>query len=142
MTRESLPDERASITRKFKIFYAEDGPDGRPVSKVLKFYIKAGMYPDGRLGEIFITGDQIGGLIRGALDSFAMMFSIALQHGVPMTLLTEKLRHARFGPSGSTRDLQFPSCSSMFDLVSQFLNYKFPDGRLRDDTKKEDPTTS
>lgn len=134
---EKLPDERPAITRKFQIKYVDESGQ----AQVLKFYVQVGMYPDGRIGEIFIKGDKVGGLISGALDALAMMISIGLQHGVPLGLITEKLRHHRWGPSGFTGDKDFPSCSSMYDLVAQFLQARFePDGKPKP-IGRVDPTT-
>jgi hypothetical protein len=133
MNRETMPGIRASITRKFTIRYIdEDGVTPRE----LKFYLIAGTYDDKRLGEVFIRGDRLGGFISGALDAVAMTISIGLQYGVPMIAITSKLRHNRFGPSGFTGDKDFPSCTSVFDLIAQFLEHQFPDGKLRDPTKK------
>lgn len=129
MSIEKLPDERNAFTRKFAIKYIDEETKE---SRTLKFFVQTGMYPDGRLGEVFIRGDKIGGFISGALDALAMTISVGLQHGVPLEMITSKLRHNRFGPSGFTGDQTFRSCSSMFDLIAQYLDYKFPGGRMRD----------
>lgn len=141
--RERLPSERPSITKHFAISYAEDGSDGKLEAKRLKFYVTVGLYDDTRAGEVFIRGDKMGHLISGALDSLVMMMSVGLQYGVPLSVLTEKLRFARFGPAGSTGDPRFPRCSSMFDLLAQWLDYKFPNGRLRtaEDDRHDKETT-
>lgn len=125
---EKLPDDRESRTRKFAIKYQDDETKE---PRKLKFFIIAGMYADKRIGEVFIRGDKIGGFISGALDALAMTISIGLQHGVPLQAITGKLRYNQFGPSGFTGDTTFRSCTSMFDLVAQWLDYEFPDGRLR-----------
>jgi hypothetical protein len=134
VTRERLSPERLGFTRKFKIMYVEPEEEAREPHlrevKTLKFYVQVGLYEDGRLGEIFIHGDKIGGLVSGALDALAMIVSVALQHGIPLQDLTNKLRHHQFGPSGMTGDPDFPTCSSMFDLLAQWLDRKFPNGRL------------
>lgn len=124
---EKMPEVRASITRKFRIRHLDE--DGNPAE--LKFYVTTGIYEDHRLGEIFVRGDRVGGFVSGALDALAMTISIGLQHGVPLELLVEKLRHNRFGPAGFTGDHEFPSCTSMFDLIAQWLGKKFPGGQLR-----------
>ena len=126
VARERLESVRAGLTRKFKVTYLEDASEE---VKVLRFYVTANTYPDGRLAEVFIRGDKIGGLLGGALDTWAIMFSMAMQHGIPMQTITEKLRHQRFGPAGRTGDKDFPSCSSMFDLIAQWLDKEFPEGR-------------
>jgi ribonucleoside-diphosphate reductase alpha chain len=72
----------------------------------------------------------MGDLITGALDALAMSMSIGLQHGVPLELFTSKLRGLHgFGPHGFTGDAEYVSCTSLFDLVAQYLTKTFPNGR-------------
>src|SRR5207302_1747118 len=89
--RHKLPEERASITHKFKV----GGHEG---------YITVGLYPDQSPGEIFITMAKEGSTVSGLMDSFACAISIALQHGVPLKLVCEKFAHTRFEPSGWTNN--------------------------------------
>lgn len=92
----------------------------------LKFYVTAGLYPDGNLGEIFIRADRVGSFMSGALDMTAMVMSIGLQHGVPFEAFTSKMRHSRFPPNGfGLGDPEFKSCSSPFDLLAQWINARF-----------------
>ena len=145
--REKLDNERPGITKKFKILYTEDEVDERHAEadpskrevKALRFYVTANTYADGRLAEVFIRGDKIGGFLGGALDTWAIMFSMAMQHGIPMATITEKLRHQKFGPRGRTADKDFPSCTSMFDLIAQWLDRTFPDGRFAGQAGREPP---
>lgn len=119
--RERLPAERAGTTRTFRLAYVHK--DGKP--EVMSIYVRTGIYPDGRLGEIFITADKIGSLASGALDAAATMVSLLLQYGVPLDVITSKLRHTRYPPNGFTQDSEFPSCSSALDLVAQFLEARY-----------------
>jgi hypothetical protein len=121
-----MPELRHGATRKFKISYLDEA-DRLP--RVLKFYVTPNVRDDGMLGEIFIKGDRVGGFLSGALDTIAMTISIGLRHGVPLEVFVEKLRHHRFGPAGFTGDPEFPSCTSMFDLIAQYLAKRFPGGR-------------
>jgi len=128
--RERLDSVRDGKTRRFNLKYLDE-ITGEP--KELKFYVVANCYADGRLAEVFIRGDKIGGFLGGALDMWAIMFSLAMQHGIPMQTVMDKMRHQRFGPGAhgvGTGDPEFPSCSSMFDLIAQWLEKRFPDGRL------------
>ena len=120
-TRSPMPEVRDGITRKFMIPYThKDGTKDK-----LKLYITANTDEHGQLKEVFIKADKMGGLASGALDAVATMLSIALQYGIPLEVLTSKLRRNLFGPSGFTGDKEFPSCSSPFDLIAQFLDKKF-----------------
>lgn len=130
--REKLDDERPGFIRRFHLKYIDkDEETGKEVIKDLKFYIQPHMYTDGRIGEVFIKGEKQGGLISGALDAMATMISLGLQHGVPLQLITAKLRNNKFGPAGFTGDQEYHSCSSMFDLIAQYLDRTFPDGKFQ-----------
>src|SRR5579864_7745451 len=49
-------------------------------------------------GERFIRMAKEGSTVSGLMDSFATAVSLALQHGVPLKLLCDKLQHTRFEP--------------------------------------------
>lgn len=119
---QRLPDERSGPTRRFAIpFINEDGK-----ADTLKVYVTANLFSDGKVGEIFIRADKVGTFMSGALDTIAMVISIALQHGVPMEVLTTKLRHSKFGPSGfMPKDPDIKSATSPFDAIAQWLDLRF-----------------
>lgn len=119
--RRRMSGERAGFTRRFRLRYLHK--DGRP--DVMKLYFVANMYDDGKVGEVFVKADRVGTLASGALDSAAVMISLLLQHGVPLSTVISKLRHTRFEPSGFTGDSEFPSCTSPLDLLAQWLERKF-----------------
>ncbi len=112
--RRRLPDERKSITHKFDIA----GHEG---------YITVGMYEDGQPGEIFITMSKEGSTISGLMDSFATAISMALQYGVPLTVLVGKFSHTRFEPSGFTKNPDIPMAKSIMDYIFRWLAGKFLD---------------
>ena len=116
--RNKLPDERRSITHKFDIA----GHEG---------YITAGMYEDGKPGEIFITMSKEGSTISGLMDSFATAISMALQYGVPLRVLVDKFSHMRFEPSGFTRNPDIPMAKSIMDYIFRWLATKFLDGKAQ-----------
>ena len=93
--RRKLPDERQSITHKFDIA----GHEG---------YITVGLFEDGQPGEIFLVMAKEGSTISGFADAFAQAISYALQYGVPLQVLVDKFSHARFEPSGMTREPRGP----------------------------------
>lgn len=125
---EKLPTEgRFSITREFNVNYRHSGTDAR--GKV-QFTVIAGMYADGRLGEIFISGEKMGETVVGALDMVAMAISMGLQHGVSLPLFINKLKYTRgVGDDGLTGDPEFPFANSLFDLIAKWLEKTFPDGK-------------
>lgn len=132
--REKLPGERATINRRFRIVFTDDDPEvpGKKLKYELKLYVIAGMYDDGRLGELFFRGEKLGTFMSGILDSMATTISIALQHGVPLQQLTSKYRGAKFGPAQQfgLDDADFRSCTSPMDLIAQWLDLRFPDGKF------------
>ena len=110
--RRKLPDERESITHKFSIA----GHDG---------YITVGKYEDGSPGEIFIRMAKEGSTVAGLMDSFATVTSLALQHGVPLDTLVDKLTRTRFDPAGFTGNPEIPRASSIMDYMFRWLQKKF-----------------
>jgi ribonucleoside-diphosphate reductase alpha chain len=110
--RRKLPDERHSLTHKFSI----GGHDG---------YITCGLYADGSPGEIFVRMAKEGSTVAGLMDSFATAISLALQHGVPLRLLCEKLRGTQFEPRGFTGNPEIPMAKSIMDYIFSWLNLKF-----------------
>jgi ribonucleoside-diphosphate reductase alpha chain len=59
------------------------------------------------------------------MDAVATAVSIALQHGVPLSTLVEKLSHTRYEPSGFTRHRAIPYAKSLTDYVFRWLGWKF-----------------
>lgn len=114
--RFKLPDERKALTHKFKLGIETDA---------IKVYCTPGVYTDGELGEIFLRADRQGSLVRGLMDSFATLFSIALQYGVPLERLVAKFRHVRFEPSGYTSGGDIRKASSLIDYIVQWLALRY-----------------
>ncbi|MEA2216704.1 MAG: ribonucleoside-diphosphate reductase alpha chain, partial [Solirubrobacteraceae bacterium] len=113
--RKRMPRERQSITHKFSI----GGHEG---------YITAGMYPDGSVGEIFLTDiGKDGSTLRGMMNSFATAISIALQYGVPLETLVQKFSYMRFEPEGITGNPEIPFAKSMPDYIMRWLASRFLD---------------
>ncbi len=112
--RRRLPEERQSLTHKFKI----GGHEG---------YITVGMYEDGQPGEIFVTMAKEGSTISGLMDSFATAISLALQHGVPLRLLVDKFSHTRFEPSGWSGNAEIGYAKSIMDYLFRWMGQKFLD---------------
>jgi ribonucleoside-diphosphate reductase alpha chain len=115
--RYKLSDERRSLTHKFSIA----GHEG---------YVTVGLYEDGNPGEIFIRMAKEGSVIAGLMDSFATATSLALQHGVPLQILCEKLKGTRFEPSGFTGNPDVPIATSIMDYLFRWLSLRFLNDEL------------
>jgi ribonucleoside-diphosphate reductase alpha chain len=121
LARRRPPPERSSVTRTFRLQHSHK--DGS--IDTMHIYLTAGLYDDGKLCELFIRADKTGTLASGSLDSLATMISIGIQYGIPLEAICEKLRHTRFPPNNWTGDSEFPSCSSVPDLIAQWLMARF-----------------
>ncbi len=130
--RRRLPDERQSITHKFDIA----GHEG---------YITVGLFEDGTPGEIFLTMAKEGSTISGFADAFAQAVSYALQYGVPVQALVSKFSHARFEPSGMTKNPEVRFAKSIVDYIFRWMATKFmsPDAQYRAGVNmKEEPVAA
>ena len=87
-----------------------------------------GVYEDGSPGEIFITMAKQGPTISGLMDAFATVVSLALQHGVPLRVICQKLSHMRFEPSGWTGNPKIGYAKSLMDYFARWLDLKFLSG--------------
>jgi ribonucleoside-diphosphate reductase alpha chain len=113
--RNKLPDERFSVTHKFKVGSHEG-------------YLTVGLYKEGMPGELFITMAKEGSTVSGLMDCFACAVSIALQHGVPLRLLVNKFAHTRFEPSGWTQNPEIGYANSIMDYIFRWLDLRFLSG--------------
>jgi len=113
--RHKLPDERFSVTHKFKVGSHEG-------------YLTVGLYKSGLPGEVFIIMAKEGSTVSGLMDSFACAVSIALQHGVPLQLLVNKFAHTRFEPSGWTQNPEIGYANSIMDYIFRWLELRFLKG--------------
>jgi ribonucleoside-diphosphate reductase alpha chain len=66
-----------------------------------------------------------GSTISGFADAFAQAISYALQYGVPLQVLVDKFSHARFEPSGMTKNPQVRFAKSIVDYIFRWLATKF-----------------
>ena len=114
MTRTKMKDERVSVIKRFSV----DGNDG---------YVCIGLFEDGTPGEVFVKMNKMGSTISGMLECWGIMVSLALQHGVPVSKIVEKMRHQQFEPYGFTGDSEIPQCRSVVDFIAQFMDNRFCD---------------
>jgi len=127
-TRRRLPDERQAITHKFDVA----GHEG---------YITVGLFEDGTPGEIFLVMAKEGSTISGFADAFAQAVSYALQYGVPLQALVDKFSHARFEPSGMTKNPEIRFAKSIVDYIFRWLATKFlsPEAQFKAGVNMPDP---
>jgi ribonucleoside-diphosphate reductase alpha chain len=143
-----MPNERRSVTHKFVFPGAHKetvfDPDGKPVIKQVdvKGYITAGVYSDGKLGEVFLTIGKQGGPWK-VYECLMIAVSIGLQCGIPLSVFVDKFKHSTFEPFGVTINPDIPMAKSVVDYLFRWLEKKFPDGIMdgfdnRDDGKVDD----
>lgn len=115
--REELPARRLSRTQKVKIGGSSS------------IYLNMGEHPDGRLGEIFINMSKVGTFQQGMLNAFGIVFSVALQHGVPLEELVHSLKYSAFEPAGVvTGDDEIGAALSVVDWVVKRLEKEYLNG--------------
>ena len=105
------------LVREGKTHRAMIGPD-------TKIYLTTGEYADGRLGEIFLAIDKQGSVLR-MYDCFAIMVSLALQHGVPLETLCRKMIGQQMEPAGITDNEQIPIAKSIVEYVFRWLEKEY-----------------
>lgn len=132
--RRRLPDTRNSRIHKFEV----DDHEG---------YIIVGLYHDGQPGEVFIKMSKQGSTLGGVMDSLAILISMSLQYGVPLSVLVRKFIHSKFEPSGMTQNPKIPIASSIIDYIFRWLALEFlPEderpGVIDYTTIEEQPETS
>lgn len=117
--RERLPVDRKAVTQKIEIKgFAGGGIEG---------YITVGLYPDGRVGEIFLVLAKEGSLLAGIGDALAKAVSIALQYGTPLEAICGTFTGLKFDPGRVIR----PPCpeltevDSLADFIGRWLAWRF-----------------
>ena len=94
------------------------------------FYLQTGEYPDGRPGEIFISSYAEGSSYRSVLSAFARLFSIALQHGVPVEELINKFKGVQFEPRGIVQGVSgIKFAQSPIDCIVRILENIYLDDK-------------
>lgn len=110
--RRRLPDTRAGKNHAFNV----GGHKG---------YLNVGLFEDGTPGELFITMGKDGSTVGGLMDSVAILTSVALQHGVPISTLANKFKGQHFEPCGLTTNEKIPQVTSITDYIFRWLEIEF-----------------
>jgi ribonucleoside-diphosphate reductase alpha chain len=94
--RDRLPNRRASQN----IAFERDN---------LKYQMTVGLYPDGRVGEIFLNAEHANSLLDVLAHDAAILASIALQYGATLSEISHALKRdgqgAAASPIGAAVDL-------------------------------------
>lgn len=115
-TRVKLPDNVPSLRKKIRL-------DGHEI------YMHVGLYENGSVGEVFLTGVQ-GSFVAGMLDSFATMLSLGFQYGVPFEDLYRKFEAVSFAPQGWYSEIK-GYASSLPSLILKLLKKGIDDGEFK-----------
>lgn len=119
--RNKLPGRRNATVIKFEIPGQQEG------------FLIAGIYPDGRCGEIFGRLGQGGSFGHGMFESFCKAFSAMLQWGVPLPNAIHSFKNTAFEPAGWAKvgdpeeDVDIKTCRSVVDLMMRILEWLFPE---------------
>ena len=74
---------------------------------------------------MFIKIAKEGSTVSGLTDAVALLTSIALQYGVSLDKLADKLEQTRFEPYGITANPDIPFATSLLDYVFRWLRLHF-----------------
>jgi hypothetical protein len=99
----------------------------------LQMFIRSATFNDGRLGEVFINVERQGSFVSGMIDAFSIVLSLALQYGVPLQRVVDKLENTRFGKIGVLSPSSIKRPTSMIDYVAKWLKQTY----LKSETEGE-----
>ena len=91
-----------------------------------KVYLRAGEYPDGTLGEVFIDIAKEGATLKGFLGCFAIAVSKGLQYGVPLEEFVDTFTFQTFEPRGMVEGHEnIKMSNSIVDYVFRALGLEY-----------------
>lgn len=89
-------------------------------------HMTVGEYDDGRPGEVFLDMHKVGTGFRVFSAAFAIVFSLALQHGVPLKVLVHALRDLHGEPDGdATGHETVTTAPSIVALIVRVLEAEY-----------------
>ncbi len=117
MSKRKLHNRRGGFTQEIQI-------DGTSL------VLRTGEYEDGTLAEVFLNMHKEGAFSHGVLGAFARLFSVALQYGVPLQVLVDKLKESNFEPKGFVQGSpHVSSATSVIDYLMRELEASYLQGR-------------
>jgi ribonucleoside-diphosphate reductase alpha chain len=100
-----------------------------------KIYLHCDLDPEtGNVAEIFIRAGGFGSTVGGLLDTYATLFSKALQYGIPLDVCLKHMEGSNFPPAGVTSNPHIPMVKSIMDYIARWMDKEFI-------SKKVAPTT-
>jgi len=92
-------------------------------NRALKAHVTLGMYPSGKVSEIFVVIGKNGSDLRTTYEAWAMSASKALQCGTPLRVVASALRGTKDGTCHTAIDEEdnAAECGSMWDAIAQLL---------------------
>ncbi len=107
--RRRPPKRRTGETHQFTIQGSHKG------------YLTVNCYEDNTPCEIFLTMNKEGSFVSGMAGVFAKFLSLAIQHGIPFSEISQSFKHTRFEPAGFVDNPQIPTAESVVDYVIRYL---------------------
>ncbi len=127
--RQVLPTRRQSYTEAVHI-------DGSGI------FLTVGLQENGCPGEIFITIAKEGAALRYWAENTAILFSLALQHGVELERMVDRFCGTKSTPYGPVQGHhRIRTCTSIMDFVVRSLTIEFLGRNDLADIKDEDNST-
>jgi ribonucleoside-diphosphate reductase alpha chain len=121
LSTRALPP-RGQISSRYKLPSKRNGFTIKVNIGGQSLYLRTGEYPDGRLGEVFLSIGKEGSGLRHMVDTSAMLISIALQHGVPLESIRNSFIDSKSDPSGLVIGSDtVRTCTSIIDYVVREL---------------------
>jgi ribonucleoside-diphosphate reductase alpha chain len=91
-----------------------------------KGYVHVGLDDDTRQPiEIFVRMAKFGNTVGGLLDNYGILFSKALQYGIPLEELISHMEGSKFPPAGFTSSPKIRSAGSILDYLAQYIRLKY-----------------
>lgn len=120
--RLRLPADRDGITHKVTI---HDEHGDHDIYMTVGFFPKSRRKISGRPGELFLHAGKAGSTLNGDLDTIGILWSMALQYGIPLEVLCNKFEGQQYAPFGPTSNQDIPKCTSIIDYVAKWMRQQF-----------------
>lgn len=116
--RERLSDRRKSVNYTVRVV------ERSGTSTTVHFTV--GLYPDGRPGELFIDMHKQGSALRDWSGKMAMLFSVLLQHQVPLSEVCDMFVDFKADPHGRVDGSSVVMCcTSIMDCIARTLLHDY-----------------